>query len=96
MHHLPSGRRLFRVWITTYEAWRPARWNEVPPDATALELFEDAAYSAQEAAQVVRGFNSAVLGQDRRIWAVAVPVVIRYEGDAHRGANVQGFELDGP
>ncbi len=91
MHHLQSGQRLFRLWIATYENWRPLRWNDTPPRATALELVEDAAYSADEAALFLEGFNSAMLGHDRPIWAVAVPIAIRYEGDAQAGASVHGF-----
>ena len=33
----------------------------------------------------------AMLEHDRPIWAVAVPIAIRYEGDAVPGASVQGF-----
>ena len=91
MHHLQSGQRLFRLWIATYEDWRPLRWNDAPPRATALELVEDAAYSADEAALFLEGFNSGMLEHDRPIWAVAVPIAIRYEGDAVPGASVQGF-----
>jgi hypothetical protein len=91
MHHLQSGQRLFRLWIASYEDWRPARWSDVPPRAAAVELVEDAAYSADEAAFFLEGFNSAMLEHDRPIWAVAVPIAIRYEGDAQAGGLVQGF-----
>ncbi len=90
MHPVISGRPLFRLWITTYADWRPSRWSDVPPCATALELVEDAAYSADEAAVFLEGFNSQLLTAEPPIWAVAVPVVLRYEGDAQPGAAVRG------
>jgi hypothetical protein len=92
MNHLASGQRLFRLWIVTYHGdWMPRRWNEAPPAAQAVEPVDGAAYSAAEAAMFLEGFNSAMLEADRPIWAVAVPVTIRYEGDAQCGASVTGF-----
>jgi hypothetical protein len=95
MRQLQSGERVFRMWIVTYADWRPARWSDLPPRATALEPVEDATYSAAEAALFLEGFNSAMLESDRPIWAVAVPIVIRYEGDAAPGAPVRGFDFAG-
>ena len=92
MSHLASGQRLFRLWIVTYLGdWKPRRWNEAPPAAQAVEPVDDAVYSAQEAAMFLEGFNSAMLEADRPIWAVAVSVTIRFEGDARSGASVRGF-----
>jgi hypothetical protein len=91
MQGVTSGPSLFRLWIARYERWQPGRWNDVPPQATALELVDDVAYSAAEAALFLQGFNSAILGSVRPIWAVAVPVELRYEGDARPGEPVQGF-----
>jgi hypothetical protein len=90
MDRLASGQPLFRLWIASYADWRPARWNEAPPRATALEPVADAAYSASEAALFLEGFNSAMLTSERPLWAVAVPVVLRYEGDPSPGAVVHG------
>ncbi len=39
----------------------------------------------------MEGFNRAVIGLDRRLWAVAVPVTVRYEGDVRPGMDVVGF-----
>jgi hypothetical protein len=94
MPQMLSGQRLFRMWIASYQDWRPVRWNDAPPRATALELVEDAAYSAEEAALFLQGFNSSMLAIDRPIWAVAVPVVVRFEGDAQIGASVRGFVFE--
>jgi hypothetical protein len=93
MRQLHSGERLFRLWIATYADWRPARWSDLPPRATAVEPVEDGAYSADEAALFLEGFNSAMLASDRPIWAVAVEVVIRYEGDAVPGAPLRGVDF---
>jgi hypothetical protein len=93
MPYFQSGERLFRLWIATYQDWRPARWNDAPPRAQALELVEDAAYSAEEAALFLQGFNTSMLAHDQPIWAVAVPVAVRYDGDAQVGASVRGFEF---
>jgi hypothetical protein len=96
MEETPSGSpRLFRLWITTYVDWRPAHWNETPPRATAIEPVEEALYSAQEAALFLEGFNSAMIGQEKPIWAVAVPITIRYEGDAQPGMPVEGYAFAG-
>jgi hypothetical protein len=90
--------QMYRLWITTYADWRPAQWSDAPPTATALEAVENGLYSADEAALFLEGFNSAVLQNNDPIWAVAVPVTIRYEGDAQPGMPIRGhaFPCDGP
>lgn len=93
MHQFESCEPLFRLWIATYADWSPAHWSDSPPQARALELVEDAAYSADEAALFLEGFNSAMLELQRPIWAVAVPIVVRYEGDVQPGAAVHGFSF---
>ncbi len=35
--------------------------------------------------------NNAATGLDRKIWAVAVPISVRYEGDVQPGMDVVGF-----
>jgi hypothetical protein len=85
------GSRTFRLWIATYRDWRPARWNDVPPRATALEPVDEGFCSADEAALFVEGFNQAMLGQNDTLWAVAVPVTLRYEGDAQVGQAIEGY-----
>lgn len=88
---------MFRLWIATYVDWRPMQWNQTPPRATAMELVEDTLFSADKAALFLEGFNRSVLHGDRPIWAVAVPITVRYEGDAQVGMPVEGytFALDG-
>jgi len=85
-----GSQQQFRLWIATYGDWRPTCWSDLPLGATAVELVEDRLYSAEEAAMFVAGFNSQVLGSDKPVWAVAVPVTICYLGDAEPGALVRG------
>jgi hypothetical protein len=82
---------MLRLWIVTYADWRPTRWNEPPPSATAVELVEDALYSADEAALFLEGFNESMLEHRQPIWAVALPITIRYDGDAQAGMSVRGY-----
>jgi hypothetical protein len=96
---LGDSPKLFRLWIATYTDWRPSRWNQVPPQATALELVEDRLYDAREASLFVEGFNRAVIDANRPVWAVAVPITVRYLGDVEPGMSVVGYvfaeSLDG-
>lgn len=84
----------FRLWIARYENWRPQRWNDAPPQATALELIEDSSFSEEEARLFLEGFNSQMLASDRPLWAVAVPVVLRYDGDPQPGEPIRGHVFD--
>jgi hypothetical protein len=93
MRQLSNGEPTFRLWIATCTDWRPTRWTDLPPRATALEPVDDAVYSAAEAALFLQGFNASMLDGTQPVWAVAVPVVIRYEGDAVPGADVRGFDF---
>ena len=79
---------LFRDWITRFEKWQPAAWDELPPRATAVEPADNSAMSAREAVRFLEGFNRTMLARPSRVWAVAAPVTIRYEGDLHVGAIV--------
>ncbi len=92
-------RPLFRLWIVRYERWRPKTWDELPPRATAVEPADAAAMSAREAVRFLEGFNRTMLGRaagassdqsdaSLRVWAVAIPVSIRYDGDLHVGAII--------
>jgi hypothetical protein len=86
-----GGQPMFRLWIATYVDWRPSHWNQTPPQATAVEPVENALYSDDEAALFLEGFNQSMLLEDGpRIWAVAVPVTVRYDGDARPGRPVRG------
>jgi len=84
----------FRVWITEHPAdWRPARWDETPPTARAIRPLEDACFPAGRAALIVEGFNEVMLTQTNTLWAIAVPVVIRYENDLAEGEEISERRL---
>ena len=71
----------YRVWIATISDWRPRVCTDVPLAAVALEPAEEGTMSARKAARYVQAFNRAVLGGTPKVWAIALPVVIRYDGD---------------
>jgi len=81
-------RLLFRIWVVRYEQWRPGAWDELPPRAVAVEAAEAAPLSAGEASRFIEGFNGTMLTRRCRLWAVAVPVTIRYESDLRTGQTV--------
>jgi hypothetical protein len=83
-----SVRLLYRIWVVRYEHWRPAAWSELPPKAVAVETAEDAPLSEGEAARFLEGFNGTMLTRRAQLWAVAVPVTLRYEGDLCAGQVV--------
>ena len=77
-----------RVWIVRYEGAPPIAWHEIPTGAVAIEPAEGRTMTARRAHRYVEAFNRAVLGGNRRVWAVALPVTIRYEGDARPGERL--------
>jgi hypothetical protein len=85
-------RLLYRIWVVRYDKWSPAAWNELPPRSVAVEAAEDAPLSEGEAARFLEGFNGTMLTRSSPLWAVAVPVTIRYEGDLRTGQVVSRFD----
>ena len=77
----PTAPELFRIWITRIHRWQPRSWQDLPTEATALELAEPDCFTALEALAYLEGHNSAALGRQDRRWAVAVPVVLTYQGE---------------
>ena len=92
-------RKAFRVWITASGDWHPNDPHDIPPDATAIEPAEEGVFSACRAARYVAAFNRTALARRLRVWAVALPVVVRYEGDLEAGQRLaqagQGSVGDG-
>ena len=90
---MKTARTRCRVWIVRYEGPQPAGWRDVPPAAVALEPAEPGTMSARRAGRYVEAFNRAALAGRRKVWAVALPVTVRYEGDAQPGepVAVHGF-----
>ena len=74
-----------RVWIVRYGEVAPAGWHDVPRDAVAIEPAEGETMTASQAKRYVEAFNRAAFGRARKVWAVALPVRIRYEGDPRPG-----------
>jgi len=87
--HEPATR--YRVWIAAYHDWQPAGGQDVPPQAVALEPAEEGTMSARQARRYVAAFNRVALGQGRRLWAIALPVAVRYEGDPQSGQVLQSL-----
>ncbi|HTU24138.1 MAG TPA: hypothetical protein VMF30_01995 [Pirellulales bacterium] len=88
----------YRIWIASYDDWHPADWHDVPPRAIALEPADLVALSAHQARSFLEGFNREMLQRQRRrqqqrLWAVAVPVIVRFEGDPQPGEAVSGHRL---
>lgn len=89
-----SMRKLFpcdgyRVWVLQYDNWQPQCWSEVPPYGVVLEPAEPGCLSENEAAVFVETFNQSMLLARRNLWAVSVPVAIRYLGDFRPGQILQ-------
>jgi hypothetical protein len=78
----------FRVWIVRYEGLPPERLLDTPPGATAVEPAEKRVLTARQARHYVEAFNRAASDGVRKIWAVAVPVTLRYEGDPQPGGVI--------
>ena len=78
----------YRVWIAAYRDWTPRSYGDVPPRATALEPAEQGTMSTRQAARYVEAFNRAALASGRPIWAVAVPVTIRWDGEPRPGQSL--------
>ena len=88
-----SSRDLFRVWIASYDNWRPAGWDETPPVAVAVAPAEHDCFTADEAAAYLAGFNTCASDDSPGLWAIAVPVAIRYEGDPLPGERIRPRRL---
>ena len=88
-----NSRERFRIWIAGYSDWRPTTWHDVPPRAIALEPAETDPLSASQAQAFLEGFNGQMLRQAKRLWAVAVPIVVGYDGDVRAGENVAGQQF---
>jgi hypothetical protein len=79
-----------RVWIVRYEGTPPTAWLDVPAGAVAIEPAEGRAMTARRARRYVEAFNRAALAGTQKVWAVALSVTIRYEGDARPGQRLHG------
>ncbi|MEN6450359.1 MAG: hypothetical protein ABFC96_07710 [Thermoguttaceae bacterium] len=85
---MKTGRERCRVWIVRYEGPRPNGWHASPPDAVAVEPAERRTMSVQQANRYVEAFNRGTAAGGRKVWAVALPVTVRYEGEPRPGEPI--------
>lgn len=83
-----GGRRRFRVWICGSEDCQPGEGREMHTEKVAIEPAEEGVMSHAEAADYLEAFNAAACARGGRIRAVAVPVTVRYQGDAVPGQRI--------
>jgi hypothetical protein len=79
-----------RVWIVRYDGTPPAASLDVPAGAVAVEPAEGLPMTVGRARRYVEAFNRAALRGRQKVWAVLVPVTIRYEGDVRPGERLCG------
>jgi hypothetical protein len=82
-----EARELFRIWLAEYAGRRPQHWFDVPRQARALERADERCLSAAAAREFLEGFNR--VRRNDRLWAVAVPVVVRIDGEPRRGRPIR-------
>ena len=87
---------LVRVWIVQCHGWLPCRWNDMPPEAIAVAAASDACMTPRVAARFVEGFNCEMLQRRRSFWAIAVPIIVRFEKDLEPGESAVARGLEFP
>jgi hypothetical protein len=78
----------FRIWIAEVSHWQPGSWRDLPDEAVVVELAAPGWFSSGEAMAYIEGHNRAAIERRDHRWAVAVPVVIQYEGDPQPGQRI--------
>jgi hypothetical protein len=78
-------RTRYRVWIIRCEGRSPEVWCEAPSGAIAVEPAERGVMHAQRARHYVEAFNRVAEAGRQNLWAVALPVAIRYVGEPRPG-----------
>lgn len=81
----------FRIWIVRYEDSPPTGWHDVPVGAVAIEPAETRTMAIRQANRYAEAFNRAALGGTQKVWAVALPVTIRYDGDPQPGERLRAL-----
>lgn len=77
-----------RVWIVRYRGQPPGGWWDTPPGALAVEPAEQGTMTVRQARRYIEAFNRAAQSGPLKIWAVALPVSIRYVGDPRPGEAI--------
>jgi hypothetical protein len=57
----------------------------MPPQPIAVRLLEEGTFPRSAASALVNGFNRRMLAHRGPYWCVAVPIQVRYVGDAQPG-----------
>jgi len=78
----------FRVWIVRYEGWLPNGPRDLPHRAVALEPAEEEPMSSDEADGYTEAFNRAMLAEHRKLWAIRLPVEMRFMGEPQPGETL--------
>lgn len=82
------GTTWYRVWLVACARQPPRPTHDRVLDATAIKPAERGVLSASQATRYVEAFNRAALARGLGVWALAVPVAVRYEGDLQSGERV--------
>jgi hypothetical protein len=89
----PAATTQFRVWIARYGQWQPGDCQDVPPRSVAVEPAEDGTLPEEQAAAYVQAFNQAAMRGAYKLWAIALPVTVRYDGDPRPGQMLRKMDL---
>lgn len=80
--------RRYRVWIVRYSDWQPDSPHDRPPGAVAVEPAEEGSMTQAQARAYTEAFNRAALAAGRKLWTIALPVTLRYDGEPQPGEVV--------
>jgi hypothetical protein len=80
-----QSNRQYRVWLVRSGRGSFGRLGAAPRRFVAVEPAEEGLMSASQASEYVAAYNAAALVGESGLWAIAVPVTIRYEGDLRPG-----------
>jgi hypothetical protein len=86
-------RERYRVWLAASGDPAPQGCSNVAPDAVALQPAEPGTMSARQAARYVGAFNRAARARGIKIRAVALPVVVRYDGEPRPGQSLAAVAM---
>src|SRR4051812_41455785 len=72
----------YPVWIVHRgDHWEPRHWSDVPEQAPVIGLAAQGHFPQAQALALVQAFNFDQFHRTEHLWAVCVPVEVRYEGD---------------
>ena len=80
----------YRVWIVRYKGDPPPALGGIPASAFAVAPAERGTMTVRNARRYVEAFNRAALRGTGKVWAVALPVTVRYQGEPRPGEAIAG------